>query len=123
MKKYVLQKSPVRIPVPGNKTIEEHFGLASSGGGKFSIAHMIAPPGWQEPHQTPEFDEITILISGRKQVEIDGEMVVLNVGESLLVQKGSRVKYANPFAEPAEYWSVCIPAFSPETVNREEQKL
>ncbi|HIB94848.1 MAG TPA: cupin domain-containing protein, partial [Candidatus Lambdaproteobacteria bacterium] len=73
-----------------------------------------------EPHQNPEFDEYTMMVRGRKQIEIDGETVTLNVGESLLVRKGARVRYSNPFDEEAEYWSVCMPAFSPDLVNREE---
>ena len=61
-----------------------------------------------------------MLVRGRKQIEIDGEIVTLQVGESMLVRKGARVRYSNPFEEEAEYWSVCIPAFSPNLVNREE---
>ena len=61
-----------------------------------------------------------MMVRGRKQIEIDGETVTLNVGESLLVRKGSRVRYSNPFDVEAEYWSVCMPAFSPNLVNREE---
>ena len=61
-----------------------------------------------------------MIVRGRKQIEIDGEIVTLKVGESLLVRKGARVRYSNPFEEEAEYWSVCIPAFSPDLVNREE---
>lgn len=120
MGKYILQKTPVNIPTDDGKSIMEHFGLASSGNKDFSLAHMIAPPGWAEPAQKPEFDELTIMISGRKKIEIDGDEVTLLPNQSLLVPKGTRVRYSNPFDEPAEYWSVCIPAFSPETVHREE---
>jgi mannose-6-phosphate isomerase-like protein (cupin superfamily) len=81
---------------------------------------MVAPPGWSEPHQNPEFDEYTMMVRGSKQIEIDGETVTLSAGESLLVRKGARVQYSNPFEEEAEYWSVCMPAFSPELVNRED---
>ena len=81
---------------------------------------MIAPPGWSEPHQTPEFDEWTIIISGRKSIEVNGETLVLSSGESILISKGARIKYSNPFDAPCEYWSVCLPAFSVEKVNREE---
>ena len=80
---------------------------------------MLAPPGWSEPHQNPEFDEYILLVRCRKQIEIEGETVTLKVGESLLVRKGTRVRYSNPFDEDAEYWSVCIPAFSLDLVNRE----
>ncbi|MEC7416913.1 MAG: cupin domain-containing protein, partial [SAR324 cluster bacterium] len=116
----IVQRQPFVVPTTDGKLIEEHFGGASLGSSEISIAHMVAPPQWSEPHQNPEFDEYTLMVSGRKQVEVDGKAVVLNAGESLLVPKGSRVRYANPFDEPAEYWSVCRPAFSPDTVNREE---
>ena len=120
MKKYSIQKSPFIVPTTDGKLIEEHHGLATTGNKEISIAHMIAPPGWSEPHQNPEFDEYTMIVRGRKQIEIDGETVTLNVGESLLVRKGARVRYYNPFDVEAEYWSVCMPAFSPDLVNREE---
>ena len=117
---YVKQSVPFVVPTGDGKLIEEHFGLASAGGGAISVAHMVAPAGWSEPPQVPEFDEYTLMISGRKIVNVDGEDVQLAAGESVLVKKGHRVCYSNPFSEPAEYWSVCLPAFSPNSVNREE---
>lgn len=119
-KKYIKQNKPFRVPTTDNKLIEEHFGKASSGNDAFSVAHMVAPPHWSEPHQTPEFDEVTYMIRGRKQFEIEGEVVELQAGESILIKAGSRVRYSNPFDEEAEYISVCVPAFSPDTVHREE---
>lgn len=119
-KAYLLQTKPARVPVPGNKTITEHFGGATTGDSHFSLAHMVAPPGWKEPHQTPEFDEVTLLLRGRKRVEVNGEVVDLEAGQSIMVKKGNRVQYSNPFTEDAEYVSLCLPAFSPATVNREE---
>jgi mannose-6-phosphate isomerase-like protein (cupin superfamily) len=116
---YVKQSSPFVVPTDDGKLIEEHFGLASAGGGKLSIAHMVAPSAWSEPAQVPEFDEYTLMISGRAIATVDGEDVQLKAGESILVKKGHRVCYSNPFSRPAEYWSVCLPAFSPDTVNRE----
>jgi mannose-6-phosphate isomerase-like protein (cupin superfamily) len=120
MKRYVKQTDPFRVPVTDDKLIEEYFGNASTGESQYSVAHMIAPPGWEEPHQNPEFDEITIMISGKKEVEIDGETIDLKGGETLLVRRGARVRYRNPFDEPAEYWSVCLPAFSIQAAHREE---
>lgn len=117
--KYFKQTKPFRVPTIDNKLIEEHFGLASTRTEKFSVAHMVAPPYWSEPHQKPAFDEITIVIRGRKMIEVDGEEVVLSAGETLLVKAGARVKYSNPFDEETEYWSVCVPAFDINTVNRE----
>jgi mannose-6-phosphate isomerase-like protein (cupin superfamily) len=118
---YVLQNNPAHIPVPGNKTIIEHFGGATTGDRHFSLAHMVAPPGWAEPHQTPEFDEITLMIRGKKLVEINGERIELEAGQSILIKKGNRVRYSNPFSENAEYVSLCMPAFSPDTVKREQE--
>lgn len=117
---YLKQVNPFVVPVPDNKLIEEHFGFASINAGDFSFAHMIAPPGWSEPFQNPEFDEITFVISGKKQFEIDGEVVILDKNQSILVKKGSKVRYSNPFPEPCEYVSVCIPAFTPARVHRED---
>lgn len=116
---YTLQTNPFVVPTTDGKLIEEHFG-ASTGNANISIAHMVAPPGWGEPFQNPEFDEWTLVSRGRKQIEIDGETIALSAGQSILIKKGSRVRYSNPFAEECEYWSVCLPAFSIETVNREE---
>ena len=113
------QTAPFVVPTDDGKLIEEHFGAASLGGDDLSIARMVAPPGWSEPTQTPEFDEYTLMVRGRKRVEVDGEDVELAAGETLLITAGSTVRYANPFDEPAEYWSVCRPAFTPDRVNRE----
>jgi mannose-6-phosphate isomerase-like protein (cupin superfamily) len=81
---------------------------------------MIAPPHWSEPHQTPEFDEFTIIMRGKKQFEIDEETVVLEAGQSILIQKDARIRYSNPFEEECEYLAICLPAFSMDLVNREE---
>lgn len=120
MQKYYKQKSPFRVPAAGGKIIEEHFGRASHDSGDYSFARMTAPPGWSEPFQTPEFDEITYVISGKIQGEIDDEIILLEKNESVIVYKGTRVRYSNPFEEPVEYISVCIPAFTLERVKREE---
>ena len=117
---YIKQSQPFVVPTTDGKLIEEHYGQASAHGGAFSVAHMVAPPGWSEPFQTPEFDEVTILVSGQKQVEVEGETIILKAGETLLIQRGTRVRYSNPFEEPTEYWSLCVPAFSPDSVHRED---
>ena len=117
---YYKQKNPFIVPTDDGKIIKEHFGLASTEESNFSFAHITAPPGWSEPFQTPEFDEITFMIKGRKKIIINEEELILNSGESIHIKKGCRVQYSNPFDEKAEYVSVCIPAFSPELVNREK---
>ena len=119
MSKYKIQTSPFGVPTTDRKLIEEIWGN-STGNSEISIAHMIAPPKWSEPHQTPEFDEFTYIISGKKQFEIDGEIIELGKGESILIQKGARIRYSNPFDEPCEYMAICLPAFSMDLVNREE---
>ena len=115
------QGSPVIIPAAAKKHIEEHFGLVATGDNSISVARMVAPPGWKEPFQQPEFDEYILMIRGRQAVEVDGREYVVSAGESLRVKKNSRVRYANPFSESAEYWSICTPAFSPETVHRDDE--
>lgn len=117
---YQLQTNPFIVPTTDGKLIEEHVGLASTGDRQISIAHMIAPPGWSEPHQTPQFDEYTLVSRGKKLIEIDSEQIILEGGQSILIKSGTRVRYSNPFDEECEYWSVCQPAFSIEAVNREE---
>jgi mannose-6-phosphate isomerase-like protein (cupin superfamily) len=117
---FILQNKPTIFPTTDGKLIEEHFGRVSTGNENISIAHMVAPPGWGEPHQNPAFDEWTLVSRGRKQVEVDGEVITLEAGQSILIKKGARVRYSNPFAEECEYWSVCLPAFSMDTVNRED---
>ena len=119
--KYRIQDTPVRISVPGNKIIEEHVGRASTGNDTLSVARMVAPVGWSEPVQTPEFDEATIIVSGAMQIEIDrNELIKLQAGSSIVVNKGIPVRYSNPFDEECEYWAVCIPAFSVDTANRDQ---
>jgi mannose-6-phosphate isomerase-like protein (cupin superfamily) len=116
---YIKQANPFIVPTTDGKLIEEHVGLASNGETSHSIAHMIAPAGWSEPFQNPAFDEYTLVSRGKKRFEIDGETVVIEAGQSILVKAGSRVRYSNPFSEECEYWSVCMPAFSMESVHRE----
>lgn len=120
MKKHTVQKLPFIVPTTDGKLIEEHFGNATDGNSQVSIAHMIAPAGWSEPFQTPEFEEYTYIIKGKKQFIIDGETVILEAGQSIKIEKNTRVQYSNPFLEPCEYLAVCLPAFSMNLVNREE---
>lgn len=120
MKKYTIQKAPFIVPTTDGKIIKEHFGLASDGNSQLSIAHMIAPAGWSEPFQTPEFDEYTYIIKGKKQFIIEGEEIVLEAGESIKIKKNTRVQYSNPFTIACEYLAICLPAFSIDSVNREE---
>ena len=117
---YTLVKNPTTIPVPGGKTIEELFGRVNTGTEAFSLAHMVAPPGWGEPPQTPDFGELTVMLRGRVRIEIGDEIVDLESGHAIWTEPGVRVHFGNPFDEEAEYYAICIPAFSPELANREE---
>ena len=119
MPKYKIQKNPFLAPTTDGKLIEEIWGN-SSGNSELSIAHMVAPPNWTEPFQTPEFDEYTYITKGKKQFEIDGKIIVLEAGQSIRIEKGAQIRYSNPFSEPCDYISICLPAFSMELVNREE---
>ena len=119
-KKYFLQDRPFVVPTSDGKLIEEHFGLATTHTKEYSIAHMVAPPQWGEPFQNPEFDEVTLVINGRKRIEVNGETIDLQAGQSILIKKGARVRYSNPFDTSCEYVSFCVPAFDIATVNREE---
>ncbi len=121
MSGYRLVTSATRVPVPGGKTIEELFGRVNTGTEAFSLAHMVAPPGWSEPPQTPEFGELTVMVRGRMRLEVGGETIDLEAGQAVWTEPGVRVHFGNPFDDEAEYFAICIPAFSPELAHREEE--
>ena len=112
--------NPFQVPTNDGKRIFEHFGQASSNFGDFSMAHMIAPPGWTEPSQTPDFDEFVIVIRGELTLELNNTEVVVNAGESIVAPKGARVRYANTSESDAEYVALCMPAFRPDRVHRDD---
>ncbi|MDP9822219.1 cupin domain-containing protein [Nocardioides massiliensis] len=120
----ILIEAPTRIPVPGGKTIDEYVGRVNTQTSKLSVAHMVAPPGWTEPAQVPAFDEITVVLRGMVRVEVFGaagapETIEVRTGQAVLTKAGERVRYSTDIAE-TEYFAVCLPAFSPETVHRDE---
>ena len=121
MKKYFIQKSPFVVPTTDGKLIEEHHGKVATQNNDISIAHMIAPPNWSEPFQTPEFEEYTYIIKGKKQFIIEEDIVVLEAGQSIKIEANTRVQYSNPFSEPCEYIAICQPAFDFTKVHREEE--
>ena len=53
---------------------------------------MAIPPGCMEPYQNPEVDEYILMVSVRRQIEIEGVTVALKVSESLIFRKGARVR-------------------------------
>ncbi len=110
---------PTRIAAPGGKVIEEFVGRVQTGTTTLSVAHMVAPPGWDEPFQTPDFDEVTIVLRGTIRVDAEGGATDVRAGEVVLCHAGERIRYRNPFEEEAEYWAVCAPAFSPDAAHRD----
>jgi mannose-6-phosphate isomerase-like protein (cupin superfamily) len=117
-----LINAPTVIESAGNmpKKIEEYIGRANSDTGEVSIARMISPSGWSEPKQHPEFDEYTLVLRGMIRVESEDGTIDVNAGQAVIAHRGEWVRYSTPGPEGAEYVAVCLPAFSPDTVHREE---
>jgi ethanolamine utilization protein EutQ len=114
--------APQRIEAAGNKPklIDEYVGRVNSGTSAASVAHMRSPAGWQEPGQAPEFDEFTVVLRGMLRVEHSGGAIEVRAGQAVIAPKGEWIRYSTPEADGAEYFAVCVPAFSPETVHRDE---
>lgn len=112
--------SPSVVPGVAPKLIEEFVGGVNTGTSELSIARMVAPGGWDEPGQRPEFDEVTLVLRGMVRVETEGGTVDVEAGQALRAGAGEWVRYSTPRDGGAEYLSVCTPAFSPETVHRDE---
>lgn len=113
-----LIERPVRVPVPGGKVIDEYVGRVSSSTTSVSVARMVAPPGWEEPAQTPEFDEVTLVLLGTVVVEHDDGSLEVAAGQAVITRSGERVRY-RVGAEGAEYVAVCLPAFGPDLAHQD----
>ena len=113
--------SPTIIEAAGNKPkiIREFIGRVNSSTQKVSIARMSSPEGWEEPGQTPEFDEYTLVLKGMLRVETKENVFNVNAGQAIITYAGEWIRYSTPNPEGAEYVAVCLPAFSPETVHRD----
>ncbi|QDT19652.1 cupin domain-containing protein [Gimesia chilikensis] len=113
---------PVVVEAAGNKPkqIEEFVGRVNTGDDAISIARMVSPGGWVEPAQTPDFREMTVVMKGTLQVETHEGMFEVQAGQGIILEPGEWVRYSTPGAEGAEYIAVCTPAFSPDTVHRDE---
>lgn len=109
---------PTVVPGIGAKVIRELVGNVNTGTAGLSVARMTSPPGWEEPAQTPEFDEVTVVLEGSVVVEHDDGMIVARPGEAVLARAGERVRYSTP--EGAEYVAICVPAFSPDAAHRDD---
>jgi ethanolamine utilization protein EutQ (cupin superfamily) len=115
-------QKPAIVKTAGNKkkNIEEFIGRVNTQTSAISIARMKSPAGWEEPPQTPEFDEYSLVLSGELHIKTGNKTVVIKANELFLAEKGETVQYSTPGEKGAEYIAICIPAFSPDTVNREK---
>jgi mannose-6-phosphate isomerase-like protein (cupin superfamily) len=102
------------------KRIEEYAGRVNSGHSRISVARMVSPGGWQEPGQTPEFEEITVVLKGMLRVESKEGKLDVRAGQGVVAHPGEWVRYSTPERDGAEYIAICLPAFSMETVHRDE---
>jgi quercetin dioxygenase-like cupin family protein len=116
-----LIETPTVIKAAGNKPklIEEYAGRVNSGHEGVSVARMNAPGGWVEPGQRPEFEEITVVLSGLLRVEFEGGALDVGAGQAVVCLPGEWIRYSCPEPDGAQYIAVCLPAFSPDTVNRD----
>jgi len=119
-----LISQPTRITAAGNKPklIDEYIGRVNTPteGGRLSVAHMRSPGGWIEPGQRPKFDEYTVVLKGVLRVEAEGgDAIDVRAGQTVIAHAGEWVRYSTPGADGAEYVAICLPAFSPETVQRD----
>lgn len=115
-------KAPSRIEAAGDKPklIDEYVGKVNSATSALSIAHMRSPAGWTEPRQRPEFHEYTVVLRGMLRVEHDAGTLDVVAGQAVVTYPGESIRYSTPLAEGAEYLAVCLPAFSPDTVHRDD---
>jgi quercetin dioxygenase-like cupin family protein len=113
---------PTLIESVGNKPkrIEEFVGRVNSRTEQVSVARMRSPGGWVEPGQTPEFDEVTLVLRGLVRVTHRGGVLDVRAGQAVIAHAGEWVQYSTPELDGAEYVAVCLPAFSPDTVHRDQ---
>ena len=115
-------EAPTRIEAAGTKpkVIDEFVGRVNTGDERVSVARMVSPEGWVEPGQRPDFDEYTVVIDGALHVEHEGGALDVRAGQGVLVAAGEWVRYSTPEPGGAHYVAICLPAFSPDTVHRDE---
>lgn len=117
-----LISQPTIIAPAGNKPkrIEEYVGRVNSNHDHLSIARMQSPSGWQEPGQRPEFQEFTVVLKGMLRVESENGVLDVRAGQAVIAEPGEWVRYSTPEPDGAEYIAVCLPAFAPDTVHRDQ---
>jgi mannose-6-phosphate isomerase-like protein (cupin superfamily) len=81
---------------------------------------MRSPGGWQEPGQRPQFDEYTVVLKGMLSVEHENGVFNVLPDQAVITRAGEWVRYSTPTAEGAEYIAICLPAFSPDSVHRDD---
>ncbi|HTT33755.1 MAG TPA: hypothetical protein VLV89_05070 [Candidatus Acidoferrum sp.] len=113
--------TPTMIEAAGSppKRIAEYVGRLNSGSAAISIARMGSPGGWQEPGQTPEFEEYTFVLRGLVRIETRTAVVNVTAGQVFFSPRGEWVRYTTPEEGGAEYIAICVPAFSPGLVCRD----
>lgn len=118
-----LIEQPTIVPCVGNKPkrIQEFIGRVNSGHENVSVARMVSPEGWVEPGQRPEFEEITVVLNGTLRVDHEEGTFLVRAGQAIVAEPGEWVCYSSPEPGGAEYLAVCLPAFSPDTVQRDEE--
>jgi ethanolamine utilization protein EutQ len=116
-----LVAEPTRIRAAGTKPklIDEFIGRVNTKTPEVSVAHMRSPQGWEEPGQTPEFDEFTLVLKGVLHVKHRAGEMDVPAGQAVITHRGEWVRYSTPTEGGAEYIAVCLPAFSMETVHRD----
>jgi ethanolamine utilization protein EutQ (cupin superfamily) len=113
-------QNPSRVQAAGTKPklIDEYVGRVNTGEERVSVAHMRSPAGWVEPGQRPDFDEYTVVLEGFLRVEHEDGSLDVQAGQAVLARGGEWVRYSTP--EGASYIAVCLPAFAPDTVHRDD---
>jgi mannose-6-phosphate isomerase-like protein (cupin superfamily) len=120
MPKLIAAPAVVKAAGTKPKRIEEFAGRVNSGHADVSVARMVSPSGWLEPGQRPEFEEITVVLRGTVHVEYEGGALDVQAGQAVVTEPGEWIRYSTPGPDGAEYVAVCLPAFSPATVHRDE---
>lgn len=117
-----LIEQPAVIEAAGSKPkrIEEFAGRINTGHQAVSVARMTSPEGWIEPGQTPRFEEISLVLRGLLRVEHAGGVIDVRAGQAVSAAPGEWVRYSTPEPGGAEYVAVCLPAFSPSNVHRDQ---
>jgi ethanolamine utilization protein EutQ (cupin superfamily) len=120
MAQFINSPSIIKAAGTKEKIIKEFFGQVNSKTSEVSIAQMKSPAGWEEPGQCPDFNEYTIVLKGKLKITTRNEEFIITEGQGIMTSKDEWVKYSTPYEGGAEYIAVCLPAFSPSLVRRDD---